>query len=82
MHYLWSAIVGIVAGWLAGQIVKGSGFGLLGNLVVGILGAIAGAVIFGVLGFEPTHLVGRIISATVGAVVLLALLVMFVRKRA
>jgi uncharacterized membrane protein YeaQ/YmgE (transglycosylase-associated protein family) len=81
MHYLWSAIVGIVAGWLAGQIFKGSGFGILGNLIVGIFGAIAGALIFGLLGFEATNLVGRIISATVGAVVLLAILVAVVRKR-
>ena len=81
MHYLWSALVGIVAGWLAGQIFKGSGFGILGNLVVGALGALAGALIFGLLGFEATNLVGRIVSATVGAIVLLALLVMFARKK-
>ncbi len=80
MHYLWSILVGIIAGWLAGQLFKGSGFGILGNLIVGALGALAGALIFGLLGFAPTNLMGRIISATVGAVVLLALLVKFVRK--
>ncbi len=63
-------LIGAVAGWLAGQIIKGMGFGLIGNIIVGILGAIvAGSLL---PGFIPVAgLVGQIISATIGAVILL-----------
>jgi uncharacterized membrane protein YeaQ/YmgE (transglycosylase-associated protein family) len=81
MHYLWLALIGICAGWLAGQIFKGSGFGLTGDLIVGVLGAIIGGLLFGLFGFEPTNLVGKLISATVGAVLLLVLLVKFGPRR-
>lgn len=64
--------IGAVAGWLAGVIVKGFGFGLVGNIVVGILGAFIGGWLFGVLGIGATYgIVGAILGATVGAVVLL-----------
>jgi uncharacterized membrane protein YeaQ/YmgE (transglycosylase-associated protein family) len=81
MHYLYMAIIGILAGWLAGQIFKGSGFGLTGNLVVGIIGAIIGGLLFGLFGFHATNTLGKLISATVGAVVLLVLIVKFGPKR-
>jgi uncharacterized membrane protein YeaQ/YmgE (transglycosylase-associated protein family) len=81
MHYLYIAIIGIVAGWLAGQISKGSGFGLIGNLIVGIIGAVIGGLLFGLLGFQATNTLGRLISATVGAIVLLVLIVRFGPKR-
>ncbi|MGH1350866.1 MAG: GlsB/YeaQ/YmgE family stress response membrane protein [Methyloligellaceae bacterium] len=63
-------LIGAVAGWLAGQIIKGMGFGLIGNIIVGILGAvIAGSLL---PGFIPVAgIVGQIISATIGAVILL-----------
>jgi len=61
--------IGAVAGWLAGQIMKGAGFGLIGNIIVGIIGAvIAGFVLGGMFG---GGLIGQIISATIGAVILL-----------
>jgi uncharacterized membrane protein YeaQ/YmgE (transglycosylase-associated protein family) len=64
-------IVGAVAGWLAGQIVKGHGFGLVGNIVVGIVGAfIAGWLLPG-LGLPLSGIVGSIIYAAIGAVILL-----------
>ena len=68
-------IIGAIAGWLAGQIVKGFGFGLLGNIVVGILGAFVAGLIFpGIgLGFGG-GIVGAIIHATLGAVILLFLI--------
>ena len=81
MHYLYMAIIGIVAGWLAGQIFKGSGFGLTGNLIVGVIGAFIGWLIFRLLGFEATNTLGKLISATVGAIVLLVLIVKFGPKR-
>lgn len=66
-------IVGGIAGWLAGQIMKGRGFGLPVNILVGVVGAFIGGFLLGILGFSVTHLLGQIISATIGAVVLLYL---------
>ena len=63
--------VGLVAGWLAGQIMKGKGFGLIGNMIVGVVGAIFGGVIFDVLGLSPSGTMGSLLTATVGAIVLL-----------
>jgi uncharacterized membrane protein YeaQ/YmgE (transglycosylase-associated protein family) len=65
--------IGAVAGWLAGVILKGNGFGLLVNIVVGILGAIVGGYAFGLLGISAGGIIGSIITATVGAVLLLLL---------
>ncbi|NOT40006.1 MAG: GlsB/YeaQ/YmgE family stress response membrane protein [Alphaproteobacteria bacterium] len=68
-------IVGGVAGWLAGMIVKGGGFGLIGAIVVGIIGAFIGGWLFGQMGVSAgAGLVGAIVTATIGAVVLLAVL--------
>lgn len=65
-------VVGAVAGWLAGQIVKGYGFGLVGNIVVGIVGAALAGLLFAQLGFSiAAGIVGAIIHATIGAVILL-----------
>jgi uncharacterized membrane protein YeaQ/YmgE (transglycosylase-associated protein family) len=64
-------LVGAIAGWLASKIMRGRGFGLLGNIVVGIIGAVIGGWLFGLLGFAALGIVARIISATVGAIVLL-----------
>jgi len=70
-HLILWLIVGGVAGWLAGQIVKGYGFGVLGNIAIGIVGALVGGLLFGLLGIGPNNLIGSIVMATVGAVVLL-----------
>lgn len=72
MSLLWFLIVGIVAGWLAGKLVKGGGFGLVGDLVVGVVGAFIGGFLFSSLGVSAGGgLIGSIIVATIGAVVLL-----------
>jgi uncharacterized membrane protein YeaQ/YmgE (transglycosylase-associated protein family) len=66
-------IVGLIAGWLAGQIMKGGGFGLVGDLIVGIVGAFIGGWLWGTLhlpGIGPWWLTA-IISATIGACILL-----------
>jgi uncharacterized membrane protein YeaQ/YmgE (transglycosylase-associated protein family) len=63
--------IGALAGWLAGNIMKGSGFGIIGNIVVGIVGAVLGGFLIGLLGFIAVGLIASIISATVGAIVLL-----------
>jgi uncharacterized membrane protein YeaQ/YmgE (transglycosylase-associated protein family) len=65
-------IVGAIAGWLAGQIVKGMGFGLIGNIVVGIVGAFIGTWLLGFLGISiGGGIIASVINATIGAVVLL-----------
>jgi uncharacterized membrane protein YeaQ/YmgE (transglycosylase-associated protein family) len=71
MSFIWFAIIGIAAGWLAGQFMKGRGFGLAGNLVVGVLGAIVGGWLAGILGIGASGLIGSLVVATAGAVVLL-----------
>lgn len=67
-------IIGVVAGFLAGKIIKGGGFGLVGDLVLGVIGAFVGGWVFGLLGILPVGLIGTLISATAGAVILLFLI--------
>jgi uncharacterized membrane protein YeaQ/YmgE (transglycosylase-associated protein family) len=65
-------IIGAIAGWLAGQIVKGMGFGLIGNIIVGIVGAFIGTWVLGALGIAiGGGIIASIINATIGAVILL-----------
>lgn len=63
--------IGAVAGWLAGTLMKGGGFGLLGNIVVGIVGAVVGGFVFGMLGISAGGFIGSIVTATFGAVLLI-----------
>jgi uncharacterized membrane protein YeaQ/YmgE (transglycosylase-associated protein family) len=73
-------IVGAIAGWLAGQIMRGGGFGLVGDIIVGIVGAFLAGWLFPRLGFHiGSGLLGAIISATIGACILL-FLVRLVRR--
>jgi len=73
--------VGLVAGWLAGKIVRGTGFGIIGDILVGIAGALVASFLFPKLGFHlGTGLVSKIIYSAIGAIVLL-LLVRLVRGR-
>ncbi|HVM32384.1 MAG TPA: GlsB/YeaQ/YmgE family stress response membrane protein [bacterium] len=75
MHDLiFILVVGLVAGWLAGKIMKGKGFGLLGDLIVGVVGAVIGGWLFGLLGFTAYGLIGSIVVALIGAVILLYIL--------
>ena len=74
MEVVWFLIIGLAAGWLAGQLVKGGGFGVVGDLVVGVIGAVLGGYLFRVLGLSAAGLIGSLIMATLGAVVLLVVL--------
>lgn len=67
-------IVGAIAGWAAGQVVKGYGFGLIGNIVVGVVGAFIGNWLFPQLGLWGADMVGMIISAVLGAIILLVVI--------
>lgn len=72
MGFIWFLVVGVVAGWLAGKLTKGGGFGLVGDLVLGVVGAMLGGWLFGVFGASMGGgLIGSIIVATIGAVVFL-----------
>jgi uncharacterized membrane protein YeaQ/YmgE (transglycosylase-associated protein family) len=67
-------LIGLAAGWLAGQIMRGHDFGLVGNLVVGVIGALLGGFLFQAVGIAAYGLLGSLLCATVGAIVLLLLL--------
>lgn len=68
-------LVGIAAGWLAGQVVRGGGFGLVGDLIVGVVGAFVSSLLFPRLGLHlGTGIVSEIIYAAIGAIVLLLVL--------
>jgi uncharacterized membrane protein YeaQ/YmgE (transglycosylase-associated protein family) len=64
-------VIGIVAGYLAGKIMKGKGFGLLGDLIVGVIGSFIGVWVFGLLGIWTGGILGLLIAAIVGALLLL-----------
>jgi uncharacterized membrane protein YeaQ/YmgE (transglycosylase-associated protein family) len=64
-------LIGAVAGWLAGVVVKGHGFGLIGNIIVGIVGAFLAGWLLPSLGLGLTGIVGSIVYAAIGAIILL-----------
>jgi uncharacterized membrane protein YeaQ/YmgE (transglycosylase-associated protein family) len=67
-------VVGAIAGWLAGVVVKGHGFGVIGNIVVGIVGAFLAGWLLPGLGLGLSGIVGAIIYAAIGAIILLLLI--------
>jgi uncharacterized membrane protein YeaQ/YmgE (transglycosylase-associated protein family) len=77
---IYFLLIGLAAGWLAGKLMEGRSFGLLGNLVVGVVGAILGGFLFRLVGLLTIGLLGNLISATVGAIVLLFLLQKFGKR--
>jgi uncharacterized membrane protein YeaQ/YmgE (transglycosylase-associated protein family) len=68
---IWSIVIGILAGFLAGKIMRGRGYGVLIDLFLGILGSVLGGFIFGLLGLYAGGLIGRLVVATAGAVFLI-----------
>jgi uncharacterized membrane protein YeaQ/YmgE (transglycosylase-associated protein family) len=73
VYLLWQIAIGILAGWLAGKIMRGRGYGIIIDLLLGIVGSIIGAFVFGLLGLHAYGLVGSIVVATAGAMMLLYL---------
>jgi uncharacterized membrane protein YeaQ/YmgE (transglycosylase-associated protein family) len=74
MEILWFILIGLADGWLAGQFMRGGGFGVLGDIVVGVVGALVGGFLFRQLGLSAGGgLIGALIVATIGAVVVLFL---------
>jgi uncharacterized membrane protein YeaQ/YmgE (transglycosylase-associated protein family) len=74
IELLWFVVIGLVAGWLAGQLTKGRGFGIVGDLAIGVVGALLGGLLFQLLGIMATNLLGRLVTATAGAIFLLLVL--------
>lgn len=72
--FLLFLFIGLVAGWLAGMVMKGSGYGMLGDIVIGIIGSFLGGLVFGLLGLGASGLIGSIIVSFVGAIVLIFIL--------
>lgn len=80
MNIIVAVIVGGLAGWLAGELWKGRGFGLIGNVFVGIVGGVVGNLVFGLVGISVgSGVVSYLVTATIGAIILLAT-INFLRK--
>jgi uncharacterized membrane protein YeaQ/YmgE (transglycosylase-associated protein family) len=74
MELLWFILIGLAAGWLAAQFMRGGGFGVVGDILLGVVGAVVGGFLFSQLGLSAGGgLIGALIVATIGAVVLLFL---------
>ena len=73
MDFIWFVLIGIVAGWLAGVLTKGRGFGPLADFLLGVVGALVGGFLFRVVGLAAYGLIGNLVMAVVGAVAVLAL---------
>jgi uncharacterized membrane protein YeaQ/YmgE (transglycosylase-associated protein family) len=74
MYWFWVIVIGILAGFLAGKLMRGRGFGVLVDLLVGILGSFIGGWFFGMLGIGAAGLVGQLLVSLVGALLLLFLI--------
>lgn len=79
MSFIAILFIGLIAGWLASLIMKGRGLGVIGDIAIGVVGALIGGLLFGSLGASPDSLIGQIIAATIGAVIFL-FLVGFVKR--
>jgi uncharacterized membrane protein YeaQ/YmgE (transglycosylase-associated protein family) len=77
---IWFLLIGLAAGWLAGQFMKGRSLGTTNNMIVGVLGAIFGGFLFRLAGFPTVNIIQDLFSATVGAVLVLFLLNRYGRR--
>lgn len=72
MECIWFILVGLTAGWLSGKLMKSSGFGIMGNIIIGIVGSVLGGCLFHFFGVSMGGgIIGSIIVATIGAVALI-----------
>ncbi len=71
---LGAIIIGILAGWLAGKLMRGAGYGIIGDLVLGLVGGVVGGWLFGALNVRgPNGAIGALAVATIGAVILVGI---------
>ncbi|OGO05528.1 MAG: transglycosylase [Chloroflexi bacterium RBG_13_56_8] len=73
-NFLLFLVIGLIAGWLASRIMRAAPFGLVGDLIVGVVGAFIGGWIFDLLGISAGGILGSLVTALVGAIVLLYVL--------
>lgn len=83
MWLIYSVLIGVVAGWFAGRVLRGNGYGLVGNIVAGILGAVVGGSLLRMGGMNlGGEVVGILIAAAVGAAIVLGLVHLLTGRRA
>lgn len=80
MNLLYFILIGALAGWVGGKLTKGESFGLLGNIIVGIVGGVLGGWIFDQLGIVQENLIYSLAAAVVGSVAFLLIIALFRRK--
>ena len=80
--FIWWMFVGLLAGWIAGHLTRGKGYGCLVNIILGLIGGVVGGWIFSRLGIVTFGFWGSLAAATVGAVVLVAIARLFAGSRA
>jgi uncharacterized membrane protein YeaQ/YmgE (transglycosylase-associated protein family) len=80
MEILWTILIGLVAGFIASRVMKSGGYGLVGDLVVGVIGAVVGNWLFTIAGLPPHGILIRILAATLGAMLFIAL-IRFIRRK-
>ena len=81
MNFLWYIIIGFVAGFLAGTIMRCGGFVLVINLILGVVGGVLGGWVFGLFGITATGIIGSLITSVIGAILVLWLATLFYRPK-
>ena len=81
MYWLWYILIGLAAGYVASLIVKGSGSGMLLNLVIGMVGGVLGGWLFRLMGIAITNMLGSLLTSVFGAIVLLLIVGLFTRRK-
>ena len=79
MNFIWYILIGLLAGYAAGKIMRGGGFGLIVNIFVGIIGGVLGGWLFSLIGIYSFGLIGNLITSIIGAIVFLWILSFFKR---
>ncbi len=80
IHLVFFWLIGLAAGWLAGRITKGTSYGLVNDLIVGVVGALLGGILFWIIGLSASNLIGSLITSTVGEILFLYLLRTFGKR--
>lgn len=80
-NFIWFILLGALAGWIAGTLAKGRGFGLIGNIIVGIIGAVIGGWLFDYLDIKSDGIIGSLVTAVIGALVLIGIVSLLSRRR-
>ena len=80
MYFLWYILIGLVAGWLPNLIMKGSGSGLILNIIVGIIGGVLGGWLLSLFGIVAVGTIGSLLTALIGAIILLWIVSLITRR--